>query len=137
MAAKNSIARGDKYSAKNTRLRPESNLKTGVLCKIGHQPGHSHTSVCSFCCSRYYSVMIEKMHFLYEDNIKDSFFLKPVLFGSCSVALRVSFLSDVTVYIPQYHLELLPFILICLQCFLCLLLNINSILNNNGVHFCC
>eukprot|EP00795_Rhopilema_esculentum_P010399 gene10399-19100_t len=52
IAAKNSIARGDKYSAKNTRLRPESNLRTGVLCKIGHHPGHSHTSVCSFCCSR-------------------------------------------------------------------------------------
>ena len=49
---RNSVARDGKCVAKGTRQRSESHLKSDLLCKIAHQPGHSSASVCSFCCSR-------------------------------------------------------------------------------------
>lgn len=50
---RNSAVRDGKGVAKSTRQRSESHLKSDLLCKIAHQAGHSPTSVCSFCCSRY------------------------------------------------------------------------------------
>eukprot|EP00794_Sanderia_malayensis_P016231 gene16231-17868_t len=60
-AVKNSLARGDRVAsratvasgvAKKPADHSSRSTRSEIRCKYGNQPGHSASSICSFCCSR-------------------------------------------------------------------------------------